>query len=713
MKRHDARARARIPLAELLEERIALAVFVVTRADDDINPGSLRRAIMDANLTPAADTITFDPTFFSTPRTITIFSPPTPPQIQQPLTIQGPGASLLTVTRSGPAGRVFDSFASSLTLSGMTISGPNGGGLGVFGIGPDCTLDHMVFTGNVNTGNGGGVFLNNNATLTARDCVFTNNRAAAGGAVFFFQNGSLVMDRCTVSGNAATASDDDSNSGGGVYFSGTARPTPPAGYLPNALVIRNSTIDHNSAAHGGGGIAMDGLAGTLFVQNCTVSDNTAVTSGGGIFGTGGTGTITVQDSTITANTANGSGAGPAGAGGGGIARISSLANALNVVNSVVSRNNSTTSPDIRTDGFTTTTVTSSAVGSNSGFTLAAGSANNLAFGTDPKLGPLAPNGGPTRTHAPLAGSPLLNAGNSTKIFADAGDADSDGNVTEAAPFDQRGTGFARVQGSAVDIGAVEGAAPAPPPRVTGVFVNGSAWTSAFRDYVQGQGLGFAPFGYGVPAGAAQSGDLPWINLTEVSIAFDSPVTVANDDLRLTGINTPTYATDPAAFAYDAAKQVATWRLPAGQIFRKDRLLLSLDASANGVHTPAGLLLDGEWPPAQSAFPSGNGAAGGDFLFRLNVLPGDADRAATTRVTAIDLGFVKARINRAVTDAPNPSGAQYTAYADVNGDAKINAIDLGGVKARLNDTLPPPPPEAVVAELASPSAAPWRPRDLLG
>ncbi|BCT91318.1 hypothetical protein LYSHEL_03420 [Lysobacter helvus] len=55
------------------------------------------------------------------------------------------------------------------------------------------------------------------------------------------------------------------------------------------------------------------------------------------------------------------------------------------------------------------------------------------------LGPLASNGGPTRTHAVLAGSPLIDRGNNLLLRS----------------FDQRGTPFARVRGAAPDIGAFE------------------------------------------------------------------------------------------------------------------------------------------------------------------------------------------------------------------------------------------------------------------
>ena len=66
---------------------------------------------------------------------------------------------------------------------------------------------------------------------------------------------------------------------------------------------------------------------------------------------------------------------------------------------------------------------------------------------DPLLGALADNGGPTRTHALLAGSAAVNAGTSAG----------------APATDQRGV--ARPQGAGVDIGAYEqgGATPVPVP----------------------------------------------------------------------------------------------------------------------------------------------------------------------------------------------------------------------------------------------------------
>jgi hypothetical protein len=65
-------------------------------------------------------------------------------------------------------------------------------------------------------------------------------------------------------------------------------------------------------------------------------------------------------------------------------------------------------------------------------------AGNL-FGVDPLLGPLQNNGGSTRTHALLPGSPAINAGSNPLGLA----------------TDQRGADFPREAGGRADIGAYE------------------------------------------------------------------------------------------------------------------------------------------------------------------------------------------------------------------------------------------------------------------
>src|SRR5206468_7597889 len=85
----------------------------------------------------------------------------------------------------------------------------------------------------------------------------------------------------------------------------------------------------------------------------------------------------------------------------------------------------------------------------SGFLTATGDQIN----TDPMLGPLQDNGGPTFTHALLSGSPAI----------DSGDPNFDPYAfNPPLLYDQRGDGFARVANDRIDTGAFE-TQPTPTP----------------------------------------------------------------------------------------------------------------------------------------------------------------------------------------------------------------------------------------------------------
>jgi hypothetical protein len=75
--------------------------------------------------------------------------------------------------------------------------------------------------------------------------------------------------------------------------------------------------------------------------------------------------------------------------------------------------------------------------------------------TNPLLGPLADNGGPTPTHLPLSGSPAIDA----VLLSYCSDA-----AGVQVTTDQRGV--ARPQGLACDIGSVDVAGDATPPLIT-------------------------------------------------------------------------------------------------------------------------------------------------------------------------------------------------------------------------------------------------------
>ena len=251
----------------------------------------------------------------------------------------------------------------------------------------------------------------------------------------------------------------------------------------------------------------------------------------------------------------------------------------------------------------------------------------------------------------------------------------------------------RVSGAALDPSQFLFAQAAGAPHVTNVYVSGSAWTNNFKQYLEAQGLGSAQHGYAIPADS-QLIVLPWTNLDRVSITFDQNVTVEQADLAVRGVTVPNYTI--TAFDYQPSTRTATWTL--SQPIRNDKVLLDLDADAGGVSSPQGGTLDGEWNNAGDTFPSGNGTAGGDFRFRINVLPGDTSRNGT--VVAEDFSDVKNRFFR-TTAQPGPAGpSQYNVFRDVDGSNAILANDFSLVKARFFNTLPGGEPAAPAAGTAA-------------
>ena len=227
------------------------------------------------------------------------------------------------------------------------------------------------------------------------------------------------------------------------------------------------------------------------------------------------------------------------------------------------------------------------------------------------------------------------------------------------------------------------------PRVAGVYVRGN-WAAPFLQRLESSGAGTAALGYAVPDGASQLATLPWTDLREVRVKFTEPVNVAADDLVVRGVSGGGYAV--GGFQYDAYSFTAKWVVLLADGLAADRVSFELDADATaGVRDLAGSALDGEWADGADAYPSGDGAAGGDLQFGFSVLPGDADRRGG-RVTALDVAEVR---RRAGTTA---AAARYSLYADLNASGFINSIDLSIARWAVDRSLPAAP----AAPAASPS-----------
>ncbi|QDT04721.1 putative outer membrane protein PmpB precursor [Rubripirellula lacrimiformis] len=288
-------------------------------------------------------------------------------------------------------------------------NGTSGSGGGILNnVGASLVIQNSEVSSNAASRAGGGIEDNAGSSTTITNSRLTNNTAASspgnGGALHVTGAGNVSIVSTTVAGNTA------SNEGGGLWNSAVG-----------IMSVSRSTLSGNEAIDGGG-IFGDGAGGSLSVVNTTISDNTAMGKGGGMSVEGGA--LTLIGVTVAQNAA---------AVGGGINYETTSAI---ISNSILATNTATTNP-------------------NGAGALASGG-NNL-FGdptgliitgstdpvdVDPLLGPLSDNGGPTLTHALLAGSPALDAG---AMFG----------LTQ----DQRGV--ARPQGPAIDIGAFESSLAAP------------------------------------------------------------------------------------------------------------------------------------------------------------------------------------------------------------------------------------------------------------
>ncbi len=463
--------------------------YLVTSTGDALVAGTLRSAIAWADNNPSSaafgpNVIMFDPTVFSTPQTINLSDSLGTLEFTStsvPVIIDGPGASLLTISGDGTFGLLSIPTGGAASLTGLTMSdgGAQSGGAilnqgslavsdsvfsndsaifyggAIFNNGGSLTVSYTTFTNNRTFTNnqatyGLGAAIDNTGTLKVLSSTFTGGAAFEGGAIAN-ESGVLNVTSSTFNKNTAIQ-------GGGLYNNASA-------------TIIGSTISNNTAFQGGG-IAND-LIASLTLLNSTIAGNAAGQNGGGI---NQVGTLFSVSSTIANNTV------AAGGAGGGIDASSgttTLYNTLIAGNTAVTGTTTTTSASASTGTGTgtgtgtstgTSTSTTASISDVAG-TIAKASANNLIGGTatgitngvngnlvgvnKPLIGKLANNGGPTETVALLAGSPAIDAGASSFVVAS-------GTITAPA-LDERGAvrgstgvtpGTANA-GTTVDIGAYE------------------------------------------------------------------------------------------------------------------------------------------------------------------------------------------------------------------------------------------------------------------
>ena len=233
----------------------------VVNTNNDSVTGSLRSVIASAC---TGSTITFAPDVRGA---ISLTSGEL--LINKGLTINGPGANLLSIQRSSAAGtpnfRIFHMNGNfNVSISGLTIA-------------------KGFFPGNL----GGGIS-NDNGTLILDSVTVSGNTADIGAGIYTGRAATIT--NSTISGN--TVSGNIAGDGGGAIYN-----------QGGTLNLTNSTLASNFAQTAGGGGQGGGIRnnlGTVSILNSTIAGNTA-DQGGGIYHSNGGG-VTVQNSIIAQNT---------------------------------------------------------------------------------------------------------------------------------------------------------------------------------------------------------------------------------------------------------------------------------------------------------------------------------------------------------------------------------------------------------------------------
>jgi predicted outer membrane repeat protein len=320
-----------------------------------------------------------------------------------------------------------------------------GGGLAISGMGTTAvSLLQNVFISNTAGlspagGFGGAITVLNGEAVMENNQITGNSAAESGGAIYL----SGVSDNCCrVTSRTDRVQGNHAGQGGGLYNNG------------QLISMSDGIIISNTAVTNGGGFLI-GAGGMFSLTNSAVAANLAGNDGGAIYSSG---SISLTNSTLSGNQASGLG--------GAIANFDSTF----LLNSTIAGNQSPGGAGLMNASLVT--VQNSLIAENDGDNCLGGLfslGHNLEDGgtcalgqasdqnnTTPELGGLADNGGGTATHALLAGSPAIDAGDNAACL---------GVDQRGVPRPQDGDG----DGVAVcDIGAYEYSIPAPP--VTGIYL---------------------------------------------------------------------------------------------------------------------------------------------------------------------------------------------------------------------------------------------------
>jgi hypothetical protein len=336
--------------------------------------------------------------------------------------IVGAGAGVTIVDANG-TDRVLSN-SRTASVSGVSlingfVSAPSSYGGGIANSGNLTLTDSTIFNCKVTDdgshlyGYGGGIYSSSGSLSLIRVTVI-GNQAYRGAGIYSYVFDTVSLSQSSVIGNEALGQ------GGGLYNGSTA-------------TLDRSTISDNTALHGAAVFNVD----TLFSTSSTISRNHAVGDGGGIANYG---TANVYNTTIVFNAAD-SNDDANGAGGGIFNSIS--ATAFNLRNTLVAGNNRSAAAVADDCNGALGFFAQNRLGSSSACAFAANSTGTFGLVTSlAQIGPLQDNGGPTRTHALVPPSSIIDGA--------VGCVDQNG---AALAIDQRGR--ARTSGASCDIGAFE------------------------------------------------------------------------------------------------------------------------------------------------------------------------------------------------------------------------------------------------------------------
>ncbi|MFJ9560190.1 hypothetical protein ACIRQQ_09135 [Streptomyces fuscichromogenes] len=226
------------------------------------------------------------------------------PDIVQPFTIRGNGATIVRDGNATPAFRIFHVVSTgngSFRLENLSVRGGNAAGTtSATGNGGGILVDNgakLALVGvdvidNTARVNGGGVAVSTGATATIRRSWVAFDNALSGGGVF--SQGRLTLENSEVGRNHAQTL------GGGILQDGSF------------AFVHASIISRNTANLGGGGISNSGGAQTTIIESKISNNTTPGLAGGGILNAGAGSRVTLEKSEVSGNVVGG----PGGAGGG-------------------------------------------------------------------------------------------------------------------------------------------------------------------------------------------------------------------------------------------------------------------------------------------------------------------------------------------------------------------------------------------------------------